>query len=252
LNKSVHFQTNSPPGETVIQTQQTPPIFQDFRILTFTSLISGSVRNAYLRKPFEHMIRLVQTFTFDEPLKYVVTKPNPNSDSIDIQLPLELNHPVQELVWVFRRKAVQINNEWTNFTPAISGQTNPLKVFPPWLKSATIRINGLEVISANGDWFREHIASKHKGGWTSWASHVYGYSFSEYPDEHQPSGTANMSRINSVSINMSVNTPIPVRLPEGNDGFDSSVLGGWELFVFAIHLNWLRFENGICNKMFSD
>ena len=37
-----------------------------------------------------------------------------------------------------------------------------------------------------------------------------------------------------------------------NNKWDDTVLGGWEVFVFAIHYNWLRFENGICNKMFSD
>ena len=253
LNKQTRFQVEQiPPLEVTVSTQKTPPIFQDFRILTFTSLVSGLVREAYLHKPFEQMIKLVQTFTFDEPLKYVTTKPNPNSDTINIQIPLELNHPVQELLWVFRRKAVQVNNEWSNFTPAVSAQTNPNKIYPPWMDSATIRINGLEVISANGNWFREHIAAKHKGGWVSWASHIYGYSFSEYPDEHQPSGTANMSRTNSVTLNMTVNTPIPLMLPENNDGFSSTVLNGWEIFVFAIHLNWLRFENGICNKLFTD
>jgi len=27
---------------------------------------------------------------------------------------------------------------------------------------------------------------------------------------------------------------------------------GWEVFVYAIHMNWLRFENGICQKLFED
>jgi len=35
-------------------------------------------------------------------------------------------------------------------------------------------------------------------------------------------------------------------------GFDANVAQGWEVFVYAIHLNWLRFENGICQKMFGD
>ncbi len=248
LGLQVPFQT--PNGIVQTLNSQTTPIFQDFRVLTFASLINGTVREAYLHKPFEQMIRLSQTFTFDEPLKYIVSKPNANSDTIEIQLPLELNHPVQELVWVFRRKAVQINNEWVNFTPAISYQYNNERVFPPWLDSATIRINGSEVISADGNWFREHIANKHHGGFTAYSSYIYGYSFAEYPDEHQPSGAANMSRTNSITINMKINTPIKPIIPGG--GWDATTLSGWEVFVFAIHYNWLRFENGICNKMFSD
>ncbi len=248
LGLQTPFQT--PNGIAQTLNAQTTPIFQDFRVLTFASLINGSVRNAFLHKPFEQMIRLSQTFTFDEPLKYIVSKPNPNNDTIEIQLPLELNHPVQEILWVFRRKAVQINNEWVNFTPAISYQYVPNRIFPEWLDQATIRINGSEVISAPGNWFREHIASKHQGGYTAWSSHIYGYSFAEYPDEHQPSGAANMSRTNSITLNMKVNIPIKPVIP--NNKWDDTVLGGWEVFVFAIHYNWLRFENGICNKMFSD
>jgi hypothetical protein len=226
LGKTVHFLDTRSQEIIEVQTSPTVPPFLDFRILTMTSLVSGTVRNAYLRKPFEQMIRPVQTFKFDEPLKYAVTKPNSNSDVIEIQLPLELNHPVQELLWVFRRKAVAVNNEWGNFSPAISVQTDPTKVFPEWLNHATLRINGSEVVSADGNWFREHISSLHKGGWVSWASYVYGYSFSRYPDEHQPSGTANMSRTNSVTLNMRVNTPIPI-----------SASG---------------FIDGICNKLFTD
>lgn len=252
LGQQVSFQTTTPiPTITTVQTATNPPLFQDFRILTMSVLTTGKVREAYLHKPFEQMVKLVQTFSFDEPLKYVVSKPNPNNDTVEIQLPLELNHPVIELLWVFRRKAVQVNNEWFNFSPVVTAQNNPVKVYPPWLDQATIRINGSEVITASGNWFRNHIGRRHKGGLVAYNSFVYGYSFAESPDEHQPSGTANMSRTNSVTINMRVNTPYPLILREG-DSWEAQVLNGWEVYVFAIHYNWLRFENGICNKMFSD
>ena len=59
-----------------------------------------------------------------------------------------------------------------------------------------------------------------------------------------------MSRTSSITLNLKVNTPIPVDVP--NSTFDPITVGGWEVFVFAIHYNWLRFENGICNRMFTD
>jgi hypothetical protein len=77
---------------------------------------------------------------------------------------------------------------------------------------------------------------------------MYGYSFAKYPDEHQPSGTANMSKTTSITLNLKVNVPIPVNVGD----FDQATVGGWEVFVFAIYYNWLRFENGICNRMFTD
>jgi hypothetical protein len=259
LNKSVSFITTpleieAPQNILTTTTSQQPPEFLSFRILTFAALTTGTIRDKFLRQPFEQMIKTVQSFHFDEPLKYLVSKPNPNSDSVDIQLPLELNHPVIELIWVLRRKAVLINNEWSNFSPSIGLEQTPEKVYPPWLQTANIRINGSEVISAPGNWFREHIAKAHKGGLITYQSHVYGYSFARYPDEHQPSGTANMSRATSVTLTLKVNTPIPVNVAALDPPcvFDPAVVGGWEVFVHAIHYNWLRFENGICNRVFTD
>lgn len=255
LNIPVSFVTTTATPTTVTtQTAVCAPEFQDFRIITCCALTTGSLREKFLHQPFEQMVKLTQLFHFEEPLKYLVSKPNPNSDTVEIQLPLELNHPVIELVWGFRRKAVLINNEWTNFTPAIGLELTPQTVYPPWLDYATIRINGLELISAKGDWFREHIASKHKGGLLTYLSYMYGYSFAEYPDDHQPSGTANMSKALSITLNLRVNTPIPTNLATLQPPcvFDPITVGGWEVFVYAIHYNWLRFENGICNRMFSD
>ncbi len=254
LNKTVPFLTYPGLDTITTPTAECPPPFQDFRIVTCCSLTTGTVREKYLHQPFEQMVKLVQTFNFEEPLKYLVSKPNPNSDTVDIQLPLELNHPVTEILWIFRRKATLINNEWSNFTPAVGLETNPNKVFPAWLDHATIRLNGLELISADGNWYREHIASKHRGGIISYGSYVYGYSFAKYPDEHQPSGTANMSKTSSVTLNLKVRQPIAKDLTQLGTPcvFDPITVGGWEVFVFAIHYNWLRFENGICNRMFTD
>jgi hypothetical protein len=254
LNRSVTFDVLDPVSTLSTQTLECPPAFQDFRIVTCSALTAGTLREKFLYKPFEQMVKLVQTFHFEEPLKYLVSKSNPNSDTVEIQLPIELNHPVIELLWVFRRKAVLINNEWTNFTPAIGLETNPNRVYPAWLDHATIRLNGMELISADGNWYREHIGSVHRGGIISYNSYVYGYSFAAYPDEHQPSGTANMSKTTSVTINMKVRTPIEKDITTLNPPcvFDPITVGGWEVFVFAIHYNWLRFENGICNRMFTD
>jgi hypothetical protein len=250
LNKSVPFTSLATPTTTA----DCAPPFTDFRILTCCALTTGSLRNKFLRSPFEQMVKLSQTFAFEEPLKYLVSKPNSNTDTVEIQLPLELNHPVTELLWVFRRKAVLINNEWSNFTPAISLELTPDKIYPPWLDYASIRLNGSELIAADGNWFREHIAKQHRGGIISYNSHVYGYSFAMYPDEHQPSGSANMSRTTSVTLNLRVNTPFAKDISSLNSPcvFDPTTVGGWEVFVFAIHMNWLRFENGICNRLFTN
>ena len=51
---------------------QTPLDFQQVKLITYGAYIDGVERNKMLRDPFEHLIREVQTFYFDEPLKYVI------------------------------------------------------------------------------------------------------------------------------------------------------------------------------------
>jgi Large eukaryotic DNA virus major capsid protein/Major capsid protein N-terminus len=236
-------------GGGTYQVGPSVPAFQDFRVLTYTGLVDGSVRSAYIHKPFEMMSKFVTRFHFDEPYKYLGSKTNSNTDTVEISLPLELNHPCQEILWVFRRKAVAINNEWANFQPIVESQFNVNAVPKAWLDFCTLRINGLIVEQADGEWWRRSIAKAHRGGYTSWANYTYGYSFAENPDDHQPSGAANMSRAASVRLDLRVNVPKAVPVP---GGFDVDVGQGWEVFVYAIHLNWLRFENGLCQKLFED
>jgi len=225
-----------------------PPL-QDFRVLTYTALVSETIRSAYIHKPFEQLTKFVTNFYFDEPYKYLTSKTNANSDTIEISLPLELNHPTQEIVWVFRRKATSINNEWANYTPIVETQYNPISVPMAWLEYATLRVNGMVVEQAPGEWWRQSISNHHRGGWNSWASYLYGYSFAITPDDHQPSGSINMSRSSSVRLDLRVKVPKAAAVPKG---FDADVGQGWEVFVYAVHLNWLRFENGICQKLFEN
>ena len=103
------------------------------------------------------------------------------------------------------------------------------------------------VEQADGEWWRQSIANSHKGGWSAWAAYTYGYSFALQPDNHQPTGSVNMSRASSVRLDLRVKVPKGVAVPAG---FDADVGQGWEVFVYAIHLNWIRFENGICQKLF--
>jgi hypothetical protein len=66
---------------------------------------------------------------------------------------------------------------------------------------------------------------------------MYGWSFAETPGQFQPSGSANMSRANSLRLTLEV------RAPPGDS---------WEVKVFCVALNWMRYENGLANAVFED
>jgi len=180
------------------------------------------MRQKILREPFEVLRRDVATFYFEEPLKYATTS---TFDTVTVQLPLEVNHPMEEIIWFVRRKATHLNNEWTNY----GSERGPL------LKSASLQFNGVEIINTGEQFFRRTISKAHKGGAYSYFSYIYGYSFAKNPGQHQPSGTLNASRLQTVRLTLSINSP-----------------DLWEVKVFVLGLQWLRFQNGIANHMFQN
>jgi hypothetical protein len=244
----------SPSQSLVYKTGPAAPLFENVQLMTRSVFLGGPLRDAFMKKPFEYLYRQVQTFVFDEPLKYASAKSATLTDSVEIQLPLELNHPVEELIWFVRRKGVVVNNEWTNYTLLLEQQRgalgqDPGALVPAPVMGAKIQINGLDLVEAEGDYFRKMVAEKHAGGIIPWLACVYGYSFARSPGQHQPSGWMNASRAWTVRLTLQVATPPALTgLPTG---FDETVANTWEVRVYALAMNWLRFENGIANRMFT-
>ena len=234
LGTSISFNTVTKTVSEIV------PDFQQVKLITYGAYLDGLERNRMLRDPFEHLIREVQTFTFDEPLKYVVSKSS--NDSITVQLPLEANHPLEEIVWFVRRKETANNNEWINFSSVLEREYDAtFNPSTPLLKKAILQVNGQTLCDAPEQYYRQLISNYHSGGIVPYRRFIYGYPFARNPSEvHQPSGSLNASRVQSLRLTLEVKQPL--------SQFDTS----WEVKVFCIGLNWLRFENGIANKLFTD
>ena len=238
LNKTVPFTQVVP-----VQTQDAEPMLQNVRLITWGAMLDGNVRTNMIRQPFEIMYREIQTFSFEEPLKYVIAKSN--SDSIiRIQLPLEANHPVEEILWFIRRKDVNNNNEWTNWSSVLNRDYNA--TYNPRESMMTygiVQANGITVVEAEAEFYRQIIAKHHRGGIVSYNQFLYGYPFAKWPgDTHQPTGSINTSRLQSLRLTLDI------RPPQNPDG----TAAAWEVKVFCVAFNWLRFQNGIANRMFTD
>jgi hypothetical protein len=214
------------------------PPFRFIQLLTQGAIINGAFRQRMLRAPFEIIHREVQTFYFEEPLKYAIGKRS--VDTIRIQLPLEANHPLEEIIWFVRRRGVRDNNAWTNYSSILDAEWNPQKAAQPLLQNAILQANGVTICDADEQYYRQLIASAHPGGNTAYSNFIYGYPFARTPGAHQPSGSFNASRLNSLRLVLDVKPP-------------GGVLdGNWEVKVFCMAINWLRFENGMANAMFED
>jgi hypothetical protein len=237
LGQRFSFVSQSVPITVTAMTR--PPDFKSIQLLTYSAHTDGSIRESMLRSPFETMIRTVQRFPFSEPLKYTINKTV--NDTIQVQLPLETNHPMEEIIWFVRRKASTVQNNRTNYSAVTDlefhSQFNPRR---PLLVSASIYLNSTELIQAEEQWFRKHISLSHPGGVSAYNEYIYGYSFSKNPGKHQPSGTANASRLQSIRLNLTIQPP------GGTDIQD------WEVVVYVIRLEWLRYQNGLANRIYID
>jgi hypothetical protein len=166
-------------------------------------------------------------------MKYMINKSS--FDTITVQLPLEINHPMEEIVWFLRRKGANVQSEWTNYSAVLSQDYDSVyNPKTPLLKSASIQLNGVEIINADEQYFRSHLAKKYTSG-ASYFKYVYGHSFSS-KNTHQPTGTLNASKLQSVRLTLHV----------------AALADTWEIKVFVKTLQWIRFQNGMGNPMFQN
>jgi hypothetical protein len=158
-----------------------------------------------------------------------------------VQLPLEANQPVEEIVWFLRRKAaITVNNDWVNYSAVLEKDYDPVfSPLEPLLIAGRLQGNGMDIVSQDEAWFRSHISRTHKGGKTAYDSFIYGYSFAQKPGEHDPTGSINASRLSTLRLTLDVKPP-------------NSTDSEWEVHVFVFAFQWLRFGNGLCNKVFID
>ena len=169
------------------------------------------------------------------------------------RIDLTFNHPVKELIWVVQpaaytdcRIAAQAGD---NRLQPFTYTTDP--VFEQWLQ-----INGQDRLDRRyGDYFSKVQPYQHHSGSlivglnadgsAFTVGGAYMYSFALRPEEHQPSGTCNFSRIDTATIVMNMaggNTFGPT----ADDG------GDWNVRVYAVNYNVLRVMSGMGGLAYSN
>jgi hypothetical protein len=240
LGKSFEFNVvgSQPPRRETVIASSVIPQFEEARLVTYGMLLDGKLREAALRAPFDRLFREVLPFRFTEPKKYIDTVPS--NGLVRLQLPLEINGPIEEIVWFIRRKAISVNNEWNNYSNRLESEYDSVfRPFQSMLAYGSLQVNGSPLIEADGDYFRLTAAKRHRGGIVAYNSFVYGYVFAENPGLQNPSGWLNASRSSDVRLRLDI-TP-----PGGHEDLE------FEVSVYCISLNWVRFQNGIANKVFN-
>jgi len=124
-----------------------------------------------------------------------------------INMPLYFNHCCKEFLWVVKQKHVQLANEWMNFTnvyQSVGGDCPEAVALQDQVTSALIQLDGLDRFERrNGLYFR--LTQPYQRHTNVPNDYIYLYSFSLKPEEEQPSGSLNCSKIDTINLNLVFN-----------------------------------------------
>jgi hypothetical protein len=172
-------------------------------------------RAYFATKPLEYLIE--QVVQLDRP-----------SVGRSMLVDLQLHNPIKELVWVLKRSDQADQNDWWTFTDRGGASI---------LETASILFNGVTRVDAR-PWtyfnylqpYQHHSGNPDDG--------VYAYSFAIKPEQYQPSGSVNASRINSIQVHLTTKPP-----ELATYDFDAS--------FYAVTLNYLRIATGLAGVVYN-
>jgi hypothetical protein len=159
------------------------------------------------------------------------------------RLKLDFNHPVKELVWVVQNP---------DYLDCYSEHNQPWRYSDASLKNPTavakLQLNGHDRFSEReGDYFNVVQPFQHHTASPSTGINVY--SFAIRPEEHQPSGSCNFSRIDNAVLNLTLT----------RDAFRTSIAGFTHVDqnsslvrVYAVNYNVLRIMSGMGGLAYSN
>ena len=189
-------------------------------------------RRRFAQQSHEYLIEQVQ---FNEDVG--ISSPSQRID-------LTFNHPVKELIWVVQPrsytdcKAVKKGLRSTITTRLLPYEYDSPAVYEQW-----IQMNGQDRLDRRyGDYFNKVQPYQHHTGLAAGVG-VYMYSFAIKPEENQPSGTCNFSRVDTATIVMTMDGSVTV-----NQDTDDT----WNVRVYAINYNVLRIMSGMGGLAYSN
>jgi hypothetical protein len=142
-------------------------------------------------------------------------------------------------VWFVRRKAVALRADWTNYSAVLDGEYNAdFNPYRPLLKRAQLQVGTAVWADEEEAWWRSTGALPLAGGIRAYGNYVYAYNFANDPNVFDPTGSVNASRVD-LRLNLIVEQPAA----DDNE---------WEVKVFLVGTNWMRFQEGLAAVVFAD
>jgi hypothetical protein len=190
-------------------------------------------RRRFAQVSHEYLIEQLQ-FTGEEAV---------TANTTSYKAKLSFNHPIKELIWVAQDEEHIDDKQWSNYTNinafntdnCFDPSTSTVRALNP-VTTAKLQLNGQDRFATRaGRYFNLVQPYQHHTNIPE-SPGINVYSFALKPEEHQPSGSANFSRIDNATLNLGL-------IASDN---------GYKVRVYAVNYNVLRIMSGMGGTAYSN
>jgi hypothetical protein len=214
--------------------QVNPVKITDLRLWGDYVYLDVEERRRFVANAHEYLIEQIQ---------YTPPIPVPVGASV-VSARLEFNHPIRELIWIVQRDQLQSYHEWYNYSSVSMTEVGKRQDL---LASAIIQLDGYDRFdSRDAGYFRLVQPFMHHTAVPNDA-YIYLYSFALRPEDVQPTGSVNASRIDNFVLQASI---VPDSALGVGDPNYTPPRGNAHITIFATNHNVLRIVNGFGGVLF--
>jgi hypothetical protein len=158
-------------------------------------------RRRFVSNTHEYLIEQIQ-YTAPIPVA-------PGASSVSI--PMEFNHPIRELFWYIQRDDMTRYHEYFNYS---SIGVNEIGVRQDMMQDAVLQIDGFDRFQVRDAGYFRLVQPWQHHTVIPEDLYLYSYSFAIRPEDVQPSGSMNASRLDSIILQVNLNPAVvtPPRL----------------------------------------
>ena len=256
LNDAVNLvsaNSNNTSADTISKAAAALPALKDMALYFDYIYLDVDERRRFAQESHEYLIEQLQY----EGQQQITTS--------SARLDLTLNHPVKELVWVFQDSRYTDCGAVTSVTNPETG-VNAISTLPftynDIVNRCRIQLNGQDRFDERyGDYFWKVQPYQHHSGGAfgpirratttstsiapGTANPINVYSFAVRPEEHQPSGTCNFSRIDNATLVFdSITTGVSGTFPNKSYPYNFR--------IYAVNYNVFRIMSGMGGLAYSN
>ena len=202
-------------GVTYVVASETGGLISDMTLMVEYVFLENNERNYFARGSHKYMISQLQYLGM-QTIK---------SGNTTASFTVTFNHPTQELVWIFRTVANTNANEWFNFAGKEPLQDDA------FLTNRLLLNSSDRYVARDPHYFRQVTPKRVHSRIPD--KHIYVYSFALHPEQIDPSGTINFSRIDNTEMRFTLTDPAE----------------DIEFHLWARSINWMKIERGL-GKLF--